>query len=66
MFGQDVIGLANKSLDLANKLVQDSRSGDHSTMVYCIDLLEKGEKFIGYEYQKLSTGETVKLSTLNK
>lgn len=66
VFGQDVIGLVNKSLDLANKLVQDSRSGDHSTMVYCIDLLEKGEKFIGYEYQKLSTGETVKLSTLNK
>jgi hypothetical protein len=32
-------------------------------MHYCIEMLEKGEKFIGYEYQKLSTGETLRLSS---
>ena len=61
VFGQDVITLASKSIDLASKLVQDSRGGDKATMYYCLDLLEKGEKFIGYEYQKLSTGENIKL-----
>jgi len=62
-FGQDAVTLAHKSIDLAGKLVQDSRSGDKSTMHYCIEMLEKGEKFIGYEYQKLSTGETIRLSS---
>ena len=61
VFGQDVVTLASKSIDLASKLVQDSRGGDKATMHYCLDLLEKGEKFIGYEYQKLSTGENIKL-----
>jgi hypothetical protein len=63
LFGQDVITLAHKSIDLAGKLVQDSRGGDKATMQYCIEMLEKGEKFIGYEYQKLSTGETIRLSS---
>jgi hypothetical protein len=63
LFGQDVVTLAHKSIDLAGKLVQDSRSGDRATMHYCIEMLEKGEKFIGYEYQKLSTGETIRLSS---
>jgi len=62
-FGQDAVTLANKSIDLAGKLVQDSRGGDKATMHYCIQMLEKGEKFIGYEYQKLSTGETIRLSS---
>ena len=62
-FGQDAVTLANKSIDLAGKLVQDSRGGDKATMHYCIEMLEKGEKFIGYEYQKLSTGETIRLSS---
>jgi len=62
-FGQDAVTLANKSIDLAGKLVQDSRGGDKATMHYCIEMLEKGEKFIGYEYQKLSTGETLRLSS---
>jgi len=62
-FGQDAVTLANKSIDLAGKLVQDSRGGDKATMQYCIEMLEKGEKFIGYEYQKLSTGETIRLSS---
>lgn len=61
VFGQETVSFANKSLELANKLVQDSRSGDTSTMKYCIQLLEKGEKFIGYEYQKLSSGENIKV-----
>ena len=60
-FGQDAVTLANKSIDLAGKLVQDSRGGDKATLHYCIDLLEKGEKLIGYEYQKLETGENIKL-----
>ena len=62
-FGQDAVTLANKSIDLAGKLVQDSRGGDKAAMHYCIEMLEKGEKFIGYEYQKLSTGETIRLSS---
>jgi hypothetical protein len=62
-FGQDAVTLANKSINLAGKLVQDSRGGDKATMQYCIEMLEKGEKFIGYEYQKLSTGETIRLSS---
>ena len=62
-FGQEAVTLANKSIDLAGKLVQDSRGGDKATMHYCIEMLEKGEKFIGYEYQKLSTGETIRLSS---
>ena len=62
-FGQDAVTLAHKSIDLAGKLVQDSRGGDKATMHYCIEMLEKGEKFIGYEYQKLSTGETIRLSS---
>ena len=60
-FGQDAVTLAHKSIDLAGKLVQDSRGGDKATLHYCIDLLEKGEKLIGYEYQKLETGENIKL-----
>jgi hypothetical protein len=63
IFGQDVVTIAHKSIDLANKLVQDSKAGDKATMHYCIQMLEKGEKFIGYEYQKLSTGETIRLSS---
>jgi len=61
VFGQETVQFANKSLEMANKLVQDSRSGDTTTMHYCLDLLEKGEKFIGYEYQKLASGENVKI-----
>ena len=61
VFGQETVSFANKSLELANKLVQDSRSGDTSTMKWCIQLLEKGEKFIGYEYQKLASGEHIKI-----
>ena len=60
-FGQDAVTLAHKSIDLAGKLVLDSRGGDKATLHYCIDLLEKGEKLIGYEYQKLETGENIKL-----
>ena len=45
----------------AKRLAEEARGGDKSTMHYCLDLLEKGEKFIGYEYQKLSTGENIKL-----
>ena len=63
VFGQDVVTLAHKAIDVSNKLVQDSRSGDEGMMRYCIQMLEKGEKFIGYEYQKLSTGETIRLSS---
>ena len=63
IFGQDVVTLAHKSIDLAGKLIQDSRGGDKATMHYCIEMLEKGKKFIGYEYQKLSTGETIRLSS---
>jgi len=63
IFGQEVVTIAHKSIDLASKLVQDSREGDKATMQYCIEMLEKGAKFIGYEYQKLSTGETIRLSS---
>jgi hypothetical protein len=67
IFGQDVVTLAHKAIDVSNKLVQDSKVGDKATMdrmkYYCIEMLEKGEKFIGYEYQKLSTGETIRLSS---
>ena len=61
VFGQESVSFANKSLEVANKLVQESRSGDTSAMNYCIQLLEKGEKFIGYEYKKLASGEHIKI-----
>jgi len=63
VFGQDVATIANQAIDVAKNMIQDSRAGDKATMHYCIQMLEKGEKFIGYEYQKLSTGETIRLSS---
>ena len=61
VFGQETVSFANKSLEVANKLAHDSRSGDTKTLFYCIELIKKGENLIGYEYQKLASGEHIKI-----
>lgn len=60
VFGESTVELANKSLEVANKL-KDDAAGDQSISKYCIDLLEKGSRFIGMEFQKFDGGESVKL-----
>jgi hypothetical protein len=60
LFGNEALTLAHKSIELSEKLIQDSHHSE-PTFNYCMEMLEKGEKFIGYELQKLSTGEKVKL-----
>lgn len=64
VFGQETVSLANKSLEVAKKIVHDSSSGDVPTIKYskyCKLLIAKGENFIGYEYQKLADGEHIKI-----
>ena len=60
LFGNEALTLAHKSIELSEKLIQDSHHSE-PTFNYCMEMLEKGEKFISYELQKLPNGEKVKL-----
>jgi hypothetical protein len=61
-FGQMAVDLANLAIKTAKKIDEDSKT-DTTVLNWCIDLLQRGEKFVSYEIIKNSAGETVKLYT---
>jgi len=65
LFGQESVTLANKAISVSEELVKDARTEGSNSAVYqyCLDLLEKGEKFIQYSFTKTGSSETVKLGS---
>ncbi len=61
-FGQMAVDLANVAIKSAKTIAEDSKT-DTPTLNWCIDLLQRGEKFVSYEIVKNSAGETVRLYT---
>jgi hypothetical protein len=61
-FGQMAVDLANVAIKSARTIAEDSKT-DTPTLNWCIDLLQRGEKFVSYEIIKNSAGETVRLYT---
>lgn len=61
-FGQMAVDLANVAIKSARTIAEDSKT-DTPTLNWCIDLLQRGEKFVSYEMVKNSAGETVRLYT---
>lgn len=61
-FGQMAVDLANLAIKTAKKIDEDSKT-DTTVLNWCIDLLQRGEKFVSYEMVKNSAGETVRLYT---
>jgi len=61
-FGQMAVDLANLAIKTAKKIDEDSKT-DTKVLNWCIDLLQRGEKFVSYEIIKNSAGETVRLYT---
>ena len=61
-FGQMAVDLANVAIKSARTIAEDSKT-DTPTLNWCIDLLQRGEKFVSYELIKNSAGETVRLYT---
>jgi hypothetical protein len=61
-FGQMAVDLANVAIKSAKTIAEDSKT-DTPTLNWCIDLLQRGEKFVSYELIKNSAGETVRLYT---
>lgn len=61
-FGQMAVDLANLAIKTAKKIDEDSKT-DTTVLNWCIDLLQRGEKFVSYEIIKNSAGETVRLYT---
>ena len=63
LFGQESVTLANKAITASEELVKDARAEGSNSATYkmCLDLLEKGEKFIQYSFEKTGSSETVKL-----
>jgi hypothetical protein len=61
-FGQMAVDLANVAIKSAKTIAEDSKT-DTPTLNWCIDLLQRGEKFVSYEIIKNSAGETVRLYT---
>ena len=61
-FGQMAVDLANVAIKSARTIAEDSKT-DTKVLNWCIDLLQRGEKFVSYEIIKNSAGETVRLYT---
>jgi hypothetical protein len=61
-FGQMAVDLANLAIKTAKKIDEDSKT-DTTVLNWCIDLLQRGEKFVSYKIVKTSAGETVTLYT---
>ena len=62
-FGQESVTLADRAIEVSERLVKEARVEGKGSAVYqyCLDIMQKGSDFINYSIQKTSSGEVVKL-----